>query len=102
MCSLNCGAYVKASNTIAITVQCATRDATKDDVPCRGSGCSVNREIVREDLIRRMNPSLVGCLLLLYIQSGFSNGLCVAPPDTLSKSKGVTCGGMVCNRKSHG
>ena len=44
---------MKASTTNAMAAPCTTADATKEDGPLRGSGCIVNRVIVREDLIRR-------------------------------------------------
>jgi len=73
---------MKARITVAMTAECASIETTKEDIPRLGSGCTVNRVIVREDLIRRMAPLLVGCLLLFYLRSGFSNGLDVAGPDT--------------------
>jgi hypothetical protein len=49
-------------------------DATKDEIPRLGSACTVNRVIVREDLIAEWTPLWVGCLLLLDKRGGFSNG----------------------------
>ena len=51
---------MKARPTIAMAAPCTTTDATKEDGPLRGSGWIVNRVIVREDLIRRVNPSQIG------------------------------------------
>ena len=51
---------MKARPTIAMAAPCTTTDATKEDGPLRGSGWIVNRVIVREDLIRRVNPSQFG------------------------------------------
>ena len=58
--SLNCGAIMKAKPTIAMAALCTTTEATIAEGPRRGSGCTENRVIVREDLIRLMDPSLAG------------------------------------------
>lgn len=58
--SRNCGAYTNAESTSAIAEACRTADATSAEGPRRGSGCTVNRLIVRDDLIRRVIPSPVG------------------------------------------
>ena len=44
----------------AIAAEWNTTEATRAEGPRRGSGCSEKRVMVREDLIRRVNPSLFG------------------------------------------
>jgi hypothetical protein len=50
---------MNAESTSAIAEPCRTADATSAEGPRRGSGCTVNRLIVRDDLIRRVVPSPV-------------------------------------------
>lgn len=50
---------MKANRTSAIAELCRTTDATSAEGLRGGSGCSVKRVMVREDLIRRVNPSPV-------------------------------------------
>jgi hypothetical protein len=51
---------MNAESTSAIAEACKTADATSAEGPRRGSGCTENRLIVRDDLIRRVIPSPVG------------------------------------------
>src|SRR6185369_14705456 len=50
---------MKARPTIPMAAPCTTTEATKEDGPLRGSGWIENRVIVREDLIRRVDPSQI-------------------------------------------
>jgi hypothetical protein len=47
---------MNADSTSAIAEPWRTADATNAEGPRRGSGCTVNKLIVRDDLIRRMIP----------------------------------------------
>ena len=63
--SRNCGENTKAKSTSEIAETCRTTEATSAEGLLGDSGCNENSVMVREDLIRRMNPSPVGCLLML-------------------------------------
>jgi len=58
--SLKWGAYRKVERMNAIAAEWNTADATRADGPRGASGCMVKSVMVREDLIRPVNPSLFG------------------------------------------